>query len=141
MDSGACYTVSAIDGRMKNMNPAGTSISVPSGSQYKYFEIKHDDDEVSLYSFSFTTAGNDNVGVHVTFVLPSVYHSYSANEYDELWNNGTYSVRIAKGSTDANNVTDYRLYVWDIANATEIVILTPANAKIVKFTPTQTLVN
>lgn len=133
------YSKNALDARMKNLNPSGTTITCPSGN--KYFEIKHDDDEVALYSFSFTPAGNDNVGVHVTFVLPSVYHSYSVNEYDELWNDGSYSVRIAKGSTDVNNVTDYRLYVWDIANATEIVILTPANAKIVKFTPTQTLVN
>lgn len=136
---GSTYTQNAIDLRMKNMNPTGTSISCPSGN--KYFEIKHDDDEVALYSFSFTTAGNDNVGVHVTFVLPSVYHSYSVNEYDELWSNASYSVRIAKGSTDAQNMTDYRLYVWDITNASEVVILSPANAKIVKFTPTQALTN
>ena len=133
------YTKSAIDARMKNMNPSGTTISVPSGD--KYFQINHDDDETALYSFSFKPVGV-SVAFHVTFVLPMVYGNYTVNGYDELWNDGTYSVRIAKGYTDANNVTDYRLYVWDIANSTELTVSNlTQDTKIVKFTPTQTLTN
>ena len=134
------YTASAISARMKNLNPSGTTVIAPTNSD-PYITLNHDDDETALYSISIknATAG----GLHGTIVLPYVNGQYpiAPETFDTLNKNGNYSLRIQRGYTNANNVTDYRISAWDDTTDTMVSLLSTDTVHIVKFTPTQALTN
>lgn len=134
------YYANAIDLRMKNLNPSGTTVIAPTNST-PYITLNHDDDETAMYSLSVknATAG----GLHGTIVLPYVDGQYpiAPETFDTLNKNGNYSLRIQRGYTNAQNVTDYRISVWDDTTDTMVSLLSTDNIHIVKFTPTQALVN
>lgn len=137
----ALYTSGAIDKRMKNLKiTSGTTVIAPTNSD-PYITLKHDDDETAMYSISVSnpTAG----GLHGTVVLPYVngQHVISPETFDILNKNGNCSLRIQRGTTDAQNVTQYRISVWDDTTDTMVSLLPTDSIHIVKFTPTQTLVN
>lgn len=130
-----------MDKRMKNLKiTGGTTVIAPTNSD-PYITLNHDDDETALYSMSIksATAG----GLHGTIVLPYVNGQYSIapETFDTLNKNRNYSLRIQRGYTNAQNVTDYRISVWDDTTDTMVSLLSTDNIHIVKFTPTQTLVN
>ena len=140
MSNTEAYTKGAIDLRMKNLNPSGTTVTAPTNSD-PYITLKHDDDETAMYSISIknATAG----GLHGTIVLPYVNGQYpiAPETFDTLNKNGNYSLRIQRGYTDANNVTDYRISAWDDTTDTMVSLLSTDTVHIVKFTPTQALTN
>ena len=134
------YVQSAINARMKNLNPSGTTVIAPTNSD-PYITVNHDDDETAMYSISSKTATAG--GLHGTIVLPYVNGQYpiAPETFDTLNKNGNYSLRIQRGYTDANNVTDYRISAWDDTTDTMVSLLSTDTVHIVKFTPTQALTN